>query len=267
MKRNFIPFFFAFLLLAPHTTFAQRVGRQGVKRVNTTNAQQQAYQFTLQQLLGRWQEIKRTDESKDELEIADTVYLQFTEPDKVETRDGTKTIMRGSALIDAPGNILIAAADVYTISSVSATKLVLLDDDGTQHTLEKKELFWRETLGKNVVADQVLDTPLNPDMAQLDGGNWTVYRRRAKPGAVSDETMLIRYIKAIKNNGDNTASAELTFYSKDKSEVLPCTISVVNNQIQIKSGEHSWLMYIYKIEKDELVFGDHKSLLYFAKRL
>ena len=268
MKQIYLPLLLVALLFAPEFLLAQRVGRKGVTPINTTASKKgQAYNFTLAQLQGRWQEIKRTDADKTILPIGDTIYLHFTEADKVETRDGTKTIMRGVAFIDEPGNILVAAADVYTIAAITGSELLLLDDDGTVHTLAKKEIFWRETLGKNTVTDPVLDTPLDPNLADLAGINWTVYRRRAKPGAVSNESVLIRYVKSIKDNGDKTATAELTFYSKDKTEVLPCTITVVNNQIEIKSGGHSWLMYVYKVEKDEWIFGDHKTLLYFAKPL
>lgn len=268
MKQIYLPLLLAALLSTPEFLLAQRVGRKGVTPVNTTASKKgQAYNFTLAQLQGRWQEIKRTAADKAALPIGDTIYLHFTEADKVETRDGTKTIMRGVAFIDEPGNILVAAADVYTIAAITGSELLLLDDDGTVHTLAKKEIFWRETLGKNAVTDPVLDTPLDPNLADLAGINWTVYRRRAKPGGVSNESVLIRYVKSIKDNGDKTATAELTFYSKDKTEVLPCTITVVNNQIEIKSGGHSWLMYVYKVEKDEWIFGDHKTLLYFAKPL
>jgi hypothetical protein len=269
MKQKFLPYLFATLLMAaPYFLSAQRVGRRGVNPVNTTTSKKgQVYNFTLEQLKGRWQEIKRTDPDKAALPVTDTIYLHFTDPDKVETRDGTKTIMRGVAFIDDPGNILVAAADVYTIGAVSPSELLLLDDDGTVHTLVKKEIFWRETLGKNPITDPVLDTPLDPDLSSLEGTSWTVYRRRAKPGATSNESVLIRYIKSIKNNADKTATAELTFYSKDKTEVMPCTITIVKNQVEIKAGDHSWLMFVYKAEKDEFIFGDHKTLIYFAKPL
>jgi hypothetical protein len=268
MKQLYIVLLLAILTFTPEFLLAQRVGRRGVNPVNTTAGKKgPVYNFTLAQLQGRWQETKRTDANKTALSITDTIYLHFTEADKVETRDGTKTIMRGVAFIDEPGNILVAAADVYTIGAISEAEVLLLDDDGTVHTLTKKEIFWRETLGKNAVTDPVLDTPLDPNLADIAGVDWTVYRRRAKPGAVSNETVLIRYIKSIKNEGTKNATAELTFYTKDKTEVMPCTITVVNNQIEIKSGEHTWLMYVYKAEKDELIFGDHKSLLYFAKPL
>ena len=236
--------------------------------MNTTGSKKtQTFDFSLEQLQGRWQEDKRTDDAKKDLPITDTIYLHFTNTNKGETRDGTKTIMRGEAFIDEPGNILIAAADIYTIKSVTENELILQDDDGTVHSLVKKEIFWRETLGKNTITDPVLDTPLEPDLSQLDGSNWTIYRRRSKPGAISNESVLIRYIKSIKYTGNNTASAEMTFYSKDKTEVMPCTISVVNNQIKIKSGNNTWLLFIYKLEKEEWIFGDHKTLLYFAKPL
>ena len=128
-------------------------------------------------------------------------------------------------------------------------------------------LFHRGNPTGHLCCDWVFCTSTRP--SHLDGHfrRCFVYRRRAKPGAVSNESFLIRYIKSIKDNGDKTATAELTFYSKDKTEVMPCTITVVNNQIEIKSGEHSWLMFVYKIEKDELIFGDHKTLLYYAKAL
>lgn len=258
-----------FLLAAlPCFLFSQRVGRKGVLPVNTTNSKKtQTFDFSLVQLQGRWQEYKRSTKEKKDVPISDTIYLHFTNTNQVETRDGTKNIMRGEALIDEPGNILLAAADIYTIKSVTKNELILLDDDGTVHSFIKKEIFWRETLGKNTVTDSVFENPISPDLAVLDGSNWTVYRRRSEPSATNNELVLIRYIKSVKYTGNNTATAELTFYLKDKTEVKTCTISVANNQIEIKSDNHSWLLFIYKLEKDEWIFGNHKTLLYFAKPL
>ena len=120
MKQIYLPLLLVALLFAPEFLLAQRVGRKGVTPVNTTASKKgQAYNFTLAQLQGRWQEIKRTDADKTTLPIGDNIYLNFTEAYKVETRDGTKTIMSGVEFIDEPGKILVASADVYKIDAIS----------------------------------------------------------------------------------------------------------------------------------------------------
>lgn len=256
------------MLLMLHTGFTQQVSRKGTTPVNKTTSKKGngEKQYELEQFFGKWQEVKRMLENKKELSIGDTIFLHFTAPDKLETRDGTKNIMRGYAMIEEPGNVLIAAADIYTILSVSPKEIVLYNDEGFIHVLEKREVFWRETLGKNEVTEPAYVTPVSFKIADIIGG-WNIYRRKGKPGALDSNTVFIKNIKSISAINDQTAIAEITCYTREKSETLPCTIIVKDKSVEIKAGNYTWNLLIYKADGKELVFGNADMLIYFAKPL
>lgn len=258
----------ASILLILQNSSSQQVSRKGTTPITKTNNKQgkPEHQYELEQFMGKWQEVKRMLENKKELSIGDTIYLHFTPPDKLETRDGTKNIMRGYAMIEEPGNMLIAAADIYTIMSVKPNQIILYNDEGFIHILEKKELFWRETLGKNEVTEPSYVTPVSFKIADIIG-SWNIYRRKGKPGALDSNTVFIKNIKNISTVNDNTATADITCYTRAKSETLPCTILVKEKSVEIKAGSHVWNLLIYKADGKELVFGNADMLIYFAKPL
>jgi hypothetical protein len=257
-------------LFIAFSTVAQnrRVQRKGVTPVNT-GSQGQAkftYSYQLEQFKGKWQEIKRTYKNNNPAVINDTIFLYFKEENKVETKDGTKTYIKGEAAIEAPGNVLVAAADLYTIISISNEMMVLDDGDEFIHTFKKVNLFWSETLGKDPVQSETFENPIQPVMLNLMG-NWGVYRRQAAPGAIEAKTMLIKNLKITSSASEHEATGEVTFYNKEKSETAPCKIKVIGNTIEISTIANQWNFPVYKAEAKELVFGTKEKLLYFAKPL
>jgi len=256
------------LLLMTGSITAQRVKRKGVTPLDVSKDKRpgakKGPQFTTEQLVGKWQEISRTDKSNNApTDFTDTIYLNFQSPNKVVTRDGNSMNMAGDAVIES-GNILQAAADMYTIISLTDSTAVLDNQNDFIHTLKKTDQFIFETYGKNPVKKEDFTDPVPVSMADVKG-NWMVYRKVAKPGAINPPVNIIQYLKITDSTGENTAKGTVTFYQTDKSNEVPCTIKITNAGLDIESGDFSWSLFVYKADKKEMVFGDAAVLLYYAK--
>jgi hypothetical protein len=107
--------------------------------------------YTIDQFKGKWQEIERiykVDSSS--VSFKDSIQLIFSDSSKVQTRTSTNSpmTMNGEAEIEND-NLLTVAADEYTVKSLTATELILDDNDKFIHRLKKVDHFWFETIGKN----------------------------------------------------------------------------------------------------------------------
>ncbi len=244
----------------------QRIKRRGVTPVTTNSgiSKNETFHFKLEDFYGKWQEVSRTHKNNNIVSITDTIYLFFKDDNKVETRDGSKTIIKGEAAIYPPGNILIAAADSYIIISKTGELLVLDDGETFIHTFKKVNQFWSETVGKVAVSQDVFETAIHPSMSNLKG-NWGVYRRQAAPGAVDAKTLLIKNLKITSTDSEQKGYGEVTFYNSDKSETMPCVITIQDTAVEIKAGVNQWTFPVYKADGKEFVFGTIGKLLYFAK--
>ena len=108
--------------------------------------------YTIAQFKGKWQEIERRDRKDSSLiSFNDSIQLTFSDSSKVRTKSSTNSpiTMDGEAMIEND-NLLTIAADEYTVKSLTATELVLDDNDKYVHRLKKVDHFWFETIGKNV---------------------------------------------------------------------------------------------------------------------
>ena len=79
--------------------------------------------------------------------------------------------------------------------------------------------------------------------------------------------MLIRYLKVKSKVNETTLTGLITVYQKEKSEELPCTITVYKTGMQIVAGTYSWYLPIYKADGKELVFGNVELMLNYCKPL
>lgn len=255
------------LLTLTASITAQRVKRKGVTPMDVSKDKRPGSKetpgFTTEQFAGKWQEISRADLNNQPVEFTDTIYLNFLKPNKVITRDGNSANMAGDAAIES-GNILLAAADVYTILSVSDSQIVLDNQNDYVHTLKKTGEFIFETYGKNPVIKEDFRDPVPVSLTDVTG-RWMVYRKLAKPGVINPPVNIIQYLKITDSTGENTAKGMVTFYQTDKSTELPCTLKLTNAGMDIVAGEFSWSLFVYKADKKELVFGDAAVLLYYSK--
>jgi hypothetical protein len=239
-----------------------KVKRKGVTPVDVTkNTPDNSSLYSINQFTGRWQEVKRTDMSKNPVGFKDTLFYNFSSKGEVSSYDGVNMSMKGEAAID-PGNVLIAAADVFTIRSMNSGQVVL-DDGEFIHTMVRKKSFWHETLPSNEVTEEKFTTPLSVSASALSG-RWKVYRRAAQPG--SSDKVLIRILDVQRVQNENTASGEITFYKTEKLETLPCTITIDGSNVRISTEKNTWNVNVYKADGKDLVFGD-QSLLYYCKPL
>jgi hypothetical protein len=257
------------VLLVP-SIYSQRVKRKGTTPIDVTKNKGATGgdkpTFTTDQLVGKWQEIRRTYKNNSPSNFTDTNFLNFTSPSKVTTRTGNnQASIIGDAAIEQPGNTLLAAADVYTILSVTDSTLILDDQEYFIQTFKKTNEFWYETLGKLSVSQDVYKTPIAVKVTDVLG-KWGVYKKEAKPGSVLPTATIIRYLKIKAKTGENSASGEVTYSQSELSKVSPCIIKITNGVMDIKTdGGVSWSLPVYKADGKELIFGSKDQLLYFAK--
>ncbi|HCY88654.1 MAG TPA: hypothetical protein DHV17_00195, partial [Chitinophagaceae bacterium] len=134
------------LLLFPDA-WAQRVKRKGVEPMDVgrkKSAKQSNYQ--LDQLKGRWQEIRRSpQDNSSALAFTDSLLIRI-DGKKGEVRDATsmRIGLIGEAQLE-PDNMLSIAADIFEIKYLDKEKLIL-DDGEFLRVLQKKEIFYHETV-------------------------------------------------------------------------------------------------------------------------
>ncbi|HUS00423.1 MAG TPA: hypothetical protein VMY77_01780 [Chitinophagaceae bacterium] len=263
----------AFILLIAVTLSAEaqkiKVKRKGVTPLEVTKNTDEAGKlpdtpptYSLRQLTGKWQEVRReTSRTNSQVSFNDTLFYTFSGRGEVNSRDGVNMSLMGEALIE-PGNVLVAAADVFTIKSMNNHQVVL-DDGEYLHTLVRKSNFWHETLPTNAVAPEKFTNPVPVSTSAL-AGKWKVYRRAAQPGTTDKVLIRVLNVQEIKN--DNTATGEIMFYKTEKLETLPCTITLNGEKMQISTEKNIWNVNVYKADGKDLVFGD-ASLMYYCKPL
>lgn len=256
------------LVAVAGTATAQKVTRKGmppidVSKNKTGRGKKNKSLYNIGQFNGKWQEASRTDDNKNPVDFTDTVYLHFTDTGRVITRNGNTSNMRGIAAIEDP-NTLLAAADVYSIVSLSDSQAVLDNQEGFIHTLKKVNRFRFEDYGRDSVKQEGFNDPI-PVTLQDVMGKWMVYRKDAKPGVINPPVNIIQNLKITDSTDENTANGEVIFYQTDQSTILPCKVKVTNSGLDITAGEYSWLLFVYKANKKELVFGDAGVLLYYSK--
>ena len=254
----------ALCLALTFSSQAQVVKKVKRKSVTVIPVKKNSTKYSLKELRGKWQEVRRTTRSNAELDFKDTLCYFFTGNDEVYSRDGINMSLKGGAILE-PDNTLVAAADVFTIRSLTTKQLVLDDNEKYIHTLMRKDNFWYESLPSRTIVPETFSTPIRVDLSAIVG-KWMVFRRDAKPGAIADNDPLIRILSVMGNNTGNNNNGEITYYLSDRSVTHPARIMVEGDRIRINSNGLAWDMLIYKASDRELVFGN-RALMYFCKPL
>ena len=242
------------------TSQVMKVNRKGVTPVDVTK-QTPASSYSIDQFAGKWQEVSRQNSSGRDVSFKDTLFYNFS-GDNVSSRDEVNMNMKGEAAIE-PGNVLVAAADIFTIRSLKNNTAVL-DDGQYIHTLVRKKEFWYETLPTNEVVPEKFTVPVSVNPSSLVG-KWKVYRREAEPGDKNGK-VLISILNITTTTGNNDAKGEVTLYRDERLVTVPCNISLNGGRMHITTEKHSWDVNVYKADGNNLVFGD-PSLMYYCKQL
>ena len=255
---------FALMMLITLSSNAQvvmKVKRKGAQPLNEKPTVKGSV-YSLEQFNGKWQEISRRDRTNNSsVDFEDTLFFNFSGNNDVYTRDGINFSLKGKADLQ-PGNILSTGADEFIIKSLDKTKAVLDDGDKYIHTIIKKKSFWYETLPADSIAPENFTIPVEVNDSNIIG-KWSVYRRKAKPGSSSVNEPLLKTLN-IENKNNNTLNGEITFYMAEKSETVPCSITLQGTKIHLVTSQHTWLMDVYKADKKEFIFGS-PELMYYCK--
>ncbi|MEP6950639.1 MAG: hypothetical protein ABI863_15245 [Ginsengibacter sp.] len=253
--------FFLFIALSSGAQVVTKVKRKGVQPINVTMPTLNGSAYSLEQFSGKWQEISRRDHTNNSnVDFEDTLFFIFSGNNDLYTRNGVNFSLKGKADLEA-GNILSTGADEFIIKSLDTTKAVLDDGDKYVHTMIKKQSFFYEMLPTDSVVVEKFTTPVGVNYSNIIG-KWSVYRREAKPGSISTDEPILK-IMNIENNSD-TANSEITFYVEEKSETVPCHVTLEGTKIHLATSKHSWLMDVYKADKKEFIFGS-PELMYYCK--
>ena len=263
MTRTVFLFCLVSLTLTAGAQKVQKVKRKGVDPIPVRNPSK-APQFSLEQMQGRWQEIKRIPANgQDGISFNDTLQIRI-EGKKAEVKDATSMQigMKGEAQIEE-GNTLTVAADVFTILSVDSNSLRLNDGEFTR-VLVKKEKYYTETVGKQTIEQEKYEEAISIDL-RTNAGRWIIYRRQAEAGIRSDELALLKSFEINDFLSDNKGSGTVVFYNSDKTETLPCTFIFSDGSLTMDTEKHVWVFTTYKGDGKELVFGEKGKFLYYAK--
>ncbi len=261
----YLKLFLLILFIAGYSlnTTAQRVKRKGVTE-NQGKKKEPVAKYSLSQLEGRWQEVKRIPAgSKESTDFRDTLLMKF-DNSKVEVRytSGMLMAVRGYAQIDAP-NSLAAAGDAYSIRSLDNDKLVIDDGEFTRE-MQKKDIFYYETVGKLKEQKDSLSAPVSIDINNLKG-KWLVYARKAEPGYVTAETALIKSLDINSITEEGIAFGQVVLYSTDLSKTFSCQVVTKDGLIKIITEKDTWSFYAYKADGKEFIFGETGKLVYYSK--
>lgn len=246
-----------------HAAEAQKVKRKGVEPVQVSK-QKGPGKYTLEQLQGRWQEVRRTATgTKPLIDFTDTLLLRI-DGKKAEVKDATSMQigLKGEAQLEDP-NTLTVAADVFSIISLDTSKLVLDDGEFTRE-LRKKSQYYYETLGRAVVEPEKFEEPVMVDIRK-NFGRWTIYRRQAEAGMRNDEQALLKSFDIKEVISDIKGIGEVAFYTSDITETMPCTFLFSQGSMTIETEKHVWVFTTYKGDGTEIVFGEKGRFLYYAK--
>ncbi len=253
-----------FIVCSLFSSNAQRVIRKGVTE-NQPAKKTAVAQYSLSQLQGKWQEVKRINlERLEAINFSDSLILNFSDS-KVEVKVATsmRISMTGDAQIDAP-DILSVAGDVYTIRSVSTNKLVIDDGEFTRE-MQKKDQFYYETLRKMPVEKDSVSVPVTIDINNLKG-KWLVYARKAKPGSVTALTPVIKSIEINSISADGIAFGEIVYYTSNISKIISCKLVTKDGVIKIITDKDTWSFNAYKADGKEFIFGETDKLVYYLKQ-
>jgi hypothetical protein len=229
--------------------------------------------YYLPQFYGRWQEVKRLDPNKKQVSFIDTALLHFNEDQTVETRKTTddKMDMRmiEKASIDDENDLMTADQD-YTALSVTKNALLLQDQDDSFHYFKKVNMFAYELADgygpvKKTTTAESDDEVTKISLANIMG-NWTIYKRQAKPGFITPSTTVLKYLNLTAKSGKNTATGTATIYQGETSQEVPCTVIIHGTNVKIVTATISFDLPVTVADGKEFDFGT-TDMMYFAKQL
>lgn len=248
------------------STSAQQVVRKGMAMESSkkTVISEPPAKYTIDQMAGKWQEVKRMNTKSEIVDFTDSLSMTINGAKSEVRAGGMGMIMRGEAVVLAPATLQIAG-DSYGIRTVDKDVIVLKDDKYLRQ-LNRVSQFYFETTGKSPVKSLDENTAVTANIRDL-AGKWEIYRRTAKPGAITDSTVLFKSITLTEITDENTAKGEMVVYNGSNiSESLPCTVRILGTELSIISDKGPMIFNIYKAEGGDFVFGKADGVTSYANK-
>ena len=245
---------------------AQQVVRKGMGMESTKKTVISAPppKYTIDQLAGKWQEVKRMNTKSEMVDFTDSMSVTINGSKSEVRAGGMGMIMRGEASVEAPA-VLHIAGDTYTIRTADKDVIVLKDDKYLRQ-FNRVSQFYFENAGKSTVKSLDEATAITANIKDL-AGKWEVYRRTAKPGAITDSTVLFKSITLTEITDDNTAKGQMVVYNGSNiSQLLPCTVRILGTELSIISEKGPMIFNIYKAEGGDFVFGKVDGVTSYLKK-
>ena len=218
--------------------------------------------YTMDQLTGKWQEVRRKNINGGPVDFTDSLQLNFNKRDSVIVRDGITMSHRGFANVTE--NKLAVAGDSYSINSLSKNTLVINDGEYLREFTRRKK-FHYENMGKIVIPRDNLSDPVAIDGKKLTG-KWYVYRTQAAPG-VTEDSAIIKNIRLVETYSNGSAKGEITFTKNAVTQTIPFEASFEKGIMTLVTISQTWHLSAYKADGKEFIFGNQGGLVYFSKKL
>ncbi|HMG82925.1 MAG TPA: hypothetical protein VK559_07805 [Ferruginibacter sp.] len=228
--------------------------------------------YYIPQFAGRWQEVKRLDPNKKQVAFMDTSLLHFNDDGTVETRKTTDDKMDlrmiEKASIDDENTLMTADQD-YTALSVTKDAIILKDQDDSVHYFKKVKMFAYELAdgyGPSKTTATTTKTTVGKISLANFMGNWTVYKREAKPGFITPSSIVLKYLNLTKKVDCQTATGTATIYQGEVSQEVPCTATIDGKNIKITTATVTYDLPVKVADGKELDFGT-SEMMYYLKQL
>lgn len=245
--------------LLPRTE-AQKVIRKGMPPAKVNKNTKTVF-YNVAQLSGKWQEYQRKVAGTDApVDFRDSLLLNFNKRDSVYVYDGISMSQRGVVSIDGPASLSLAG-DIYSIVSLNKTNMVLNDGEFTR-TFRKTNRFHHETLGKLKAEVESFEKPVQVKQGNL-AGRWDIYRRQANPGTA--DSIQVKAIDFV--NTKDALSGTISFYSSGTTFTENFTAQLSGTTLVLNAASKQWQWDTFKADGEEFVFGKHKEIIYYAKKL
>jgi hypothetical protein len=148
---------------------AQQVVRKGMGMESTKKTVIAAppAKYTIDQLAGKWQEVKRMNTKSEMVDFTDSMSMTINGSKSEVRAGGMGMIMRGEAFIDAPA-VLHIAGDTYSIRTADKDVIVLKDDRYLRQ-FSRVSQFYFESAGKSTVKSLDENTVVKANIKDLSG--------------------------------------------------------------------------------------------------
>ncbi len=213
-------------------------------------------------LIGKWQEMKRLDRTNNTPQsFTDTMYLHFIDNKKMQLKEGIGTRIASDYYID--GEELIVSVQAFVIKSLTQDQLILDEGDDWVKEFVKVPSFFHESFGKNPIKTDIYNEAIAPDLNKW-AGSWFVYRRQAKPGALSANDYVIKSLN-VKSVANNVANIDLVYYNRDTTISASGKLTSLEKSILIEVPGFTQELNVLGQNGSELVFGRTDALVYYCR--